>query len=117
MHELSVAMSIIEGVEEEAERHQGYVTAIHLKLGLLSGIVKEALLSAFEMAREQSATLQKAQLIIEDVPVIANCPSCRQQQPVSSIQWFCCSVCSTPVSDVVQGKELEVVALEIQDGS
>ena len=46
MHELSIAMSIVEMAEEEAAKHGGVqVTAIHLKLGALSGVVKEALLS------------------------------------------------------------------------
>lgn len=55
MHELSIAMSILEGVEEEVVR-QGYgaVEAIHIRIGPLSGIVPEALLGAFEMAREQT---------------------------------------------------------------
>jgi len=50
MHELSVAMSLIDAVEEEAPRHGGRVVAVHLKLGPLSGVAKEALLSAFELA-------------------------------------------------------------------
>lgn len=55
MHELSIAMSILEGVEEEVIR-QGYgaVEAVHVRIGTLSGIVPEALVSAFEIAREQT---------------------------------------------------------------
>jgi hydrogenase nickel incorporation protein HypA/HybF len=40
MHELSIAMSIVELAEEEAERRGVQVTAVHLKLGALSGVVK-----------------------------------------------------------------------------
>ncbi len=54
MHELSIAMSIVEMAEEEAERHGGRVAAVHLKLGKLSGVVKEALLSSYEMACEDT---------------------------------------------------------------
>ena len=72
MHELSIAMSIVEmAQEEEAAKHGGVqVTAIHLKLGALSGVVKEALVSAYEMAREDTP-LQGAALVIEEVPVMA----------------------------------------------
>ncbi len=52
MHELSIAMSIVELAEEEAERRGVQVTAVHLKLGLLSGVVKDALLSCHEIACE-----------------------------------------------------------------
>jgi hydrogenase nickel incorporation protein HypA/HybF len=68
MHELSIAVSILEIAEEESEqRGNTPVEAIHLKLGLLSGIVKDALNSAFELAVEQSA-FPKCRLIIEEIP-------------------------------------------------
>src|SRR6202050_5864873 len=50
MHELSIAMSIVELAEEEAERRSVQVNAVHLKLGALSGVAKEALLSCYELA-------------------------------------------------------------------
>ena len=47
MHELSIAMGILELTEEESEKRGGvHVDAIHVRLGPLSGVVKEALLSA-----------------------------------------------------------------------
>jgi Zn finger protein HypA/HybF involved in hydrogenase expression len=39
MHELSIAMSIVELAQEEAERRGIQVDAVHLKLGALSGVV------------------------------------------------------------------------------
>jgi hydrogenase nickel incorporation protein HypA/HybF len=114
MHELSIAISIVELAEEEAERRGVQVNAVHLKLGALSGVVKDALLSCYEMACEGTA-LQGSRLLVEDLPVVIFCPRCRAQRPLSSMQLFCCSECGTPCSEIVQGKELEVVALEIQE--
>jgi hydrogenase nickel incorporation protein HypA/HybF len=114
MHELSIAISIVELAEEEAERRGVQVNAVHLKLGALSGVVKDVLLSCYEMACEGTA-LQGSRLLVEDVPVVIFCPRCRAQRPLSSMQLFCCSECGTPCSEIVQGKELEVVALEIQE--
>ncbi|MFZ0321082.1 MAG: hydrogenase maturation nickel metallochaperone HypA [Candidatus Sulfotelmatobacter sp.] len=114
MHEPSIAMSIIELAQEESDRRDVQVTAIHLKLGELSGVVKEALLGSFEMACEDTA-LQGVRLIIEEVPVLIFCATCQTQRPISSVQLFCCAECGTPSGDVVQGKELEVVALEIEE--
>jgi hydrogenase nickel incorporation protein HypA/HybF len=117
MHELSIAMSIVEMAEEEsAARGAAQITAVHLKLGALSGVVKDALMSAYEMACEETP-LQGSRLVIEEVPVMALCPSCRDRRPVSSVQLFCCAECGTPVSEIVQGKELEVFALEISQES
>jgi hydrogenase nickel incorporation protein HypA/HybF len=114
MHELSIAMSIIELAQEESERRGVQVNAVHLKLGALSGVVKEALQGSFEMACEDTS-LKGVKLIIEELPVLVFCKSCRAQRPISSVQLFCCAECGTPSAEVVQGKELEVVALEIEE--
>lgn len=114
MHELSIALSILEMAAEEAEQRGGVqVTGIHMKLGPLSGVVKEALLSAYEIARE-SSSLPEAQLVIEETPLRAHCPTCRTTRAVVSVQRLCCIECGTPTPQVVSGRELEVVALEIQ---
>ena len=114
MHELSIAMSIVELVEEEAERRGVQIEAVHLRLGALSGVVKNALLSCYKMACENTP-LQGSRLAVEEVPVVIFCPGCRAQRPLSSLQLFCCPECRTPCSEIVQGKELEVFALEIQE--
>jgi hydrogenase nickel incorporation protein HypA/HybF len=114
MHELSIALNLLDIAAEEAQRRgAAQVFSIHLKLGPLSGVVKEALLSAYEMAREGSP-LAEARLVIEDVPVTVHCLTCQADQPVVSIQELCCARCGTPSAEVVSGRELELVALEIQ---
>jgi hydrogenase nickel incorporation protein HypA/HybF len=113
MHELSIALSVVEMAEEEAERRGVRVEAVHVRLGLLSGVVKEALLSAYEIARE-GGPLAEASLVIEEVAVLAHCPACQAARAVRSVQQLCCAVCGSPTSEVIQGRELEVVALEVQ---
>jgi hydrogenase nickel incorporation protein HypA/HybF len=114
MHELSIALSILEMAEEEAERRGARrVIGIHLKLGALSGVDPAALRSAYELASEMSA-LQGAALVVAEVPVIVHCPRCAADRPVVSATHLCCSVCGTPTPQVVAGRELEVVALEIE---
>ncbi|MDQ3684240.1 MAG: hydrogenase maturation nickel metallochaperone HypA [Acidobacteriota bacterium] len=114
MHELSIALSMIEMAEEEATRRGGVkVFAIHLKLGQLSGVVKDALLFSYEIAC-QGTSLEGSQLIIEEIPVAVYCPTCQAETEIASLQRFCCMTCGTLTSDVVRGKELEVVALEIE---
>ena len=69
MHELSIAMSIVELAEEEIERRGNVqITAVHLKLGALSGVVKEALLASYEMACE-GTSLAGSRLVVEDLPL------------------------------------------------
>lgn len=116
MHELSIAVSIVDLVQEEANSRGGFqVEAVHLKLGLLSGVVKEALLFSFELACEQTP-LHGSKLVIEEVPVLVNCPNCRAQRAVRSLQCFCCAECGTPVYEVVAGREIFVTAVEVRQG-
>jgi hydrogenase nickel incorporation protein HypA/HybF len=113
MHELSIAMSIVDAAVEESQRRGVQVSAVHLRLGALSGVVKDALLFSYEVAC-QDTPLQGSQLIVEDVPVIVFCQQCQQERTLSSVQLFACPQCGSPTMDVRQGKELEVFALEVQ---
>ena len=115
MHELSIALSILDLVEAEADRRGGVrVLAVHLKLGPLSGVVPEALTSAFELAREGSS-FDNCRLVINEVPIVVYCPMCKSEQEPVSIQCLCCSQCGTPTPQVVHGPEMEVSAMEIAD--
>ena len=115
MHELSIAMSIVEMAEEEADQRGGArVNAVYLKLGALAGVVKEALLSSYELACEGTG-LQGSRLVIEEIPIVVYCPKCLAPRTLDSIQWFACPDRRSPVSEVIHGRELQVVALEIQE--
>jgi hydrogenase nickel incorporation protein HypA/HybF len=115
MHELSIAMSIVELAQEESDLRGGVqVSAIHLRLGSLSGVVKAALQASFEMACE-GTLIQGARLVIEDLPILIACRNCQANRPVSSMQLFCCAECGTPSAEVIQGKEIEVAAMEIEE--
>jgi hydrogenase nickel incorporation protein HypA/HybF len=113
MHELSICLSLLDVAEEEVERRGNpQLEAIHLRLGPLSGVVKEALLSAYELARETTPFATTC-LIIEEVPIVIFCSKCSAERPVRSMQEFCCAQCGTPASDVIHGRELELAALEL----
>jgi len=114
MHELSIAMGIVDAALDEAQRRGVQVSAVHLRLGALSGVVKDALLFSYEVACQDTA-LQGSRLIVEDVPVVVFCPQCQERKTLSSVQSFSCPECGAPTRDILQGKELEVFALEVPE--
>jgi hydrogenase nickel incorporation protein HypA/HybF len=114
MHELSIAMSIVDTAQEEAERRGVRVSAVHLRLGALAGVVKDALLFSYDMAC-QDTPLQGSRLVVEDLPVVVFCPHCQARRSLNSVQSFACPVCGAPTADILQGKELEVFALEVEE--
>ena len=66
MHELSIAISIVEMAEEEAARHgRPRILTVHLRVGSLAGVAKEALLFSYPIACE-GTTLQGSLLAIEE---------------------------------------------------
>lgn len=114
MHELSIAMGIVDAAIDEARQRGVHVSAVHLRLGALSGVVKDALLFSYEVAC-QDTPLAGSRLIVEDVPVVVFCSQCKDTRVLSSVQSFLCPECSTPTMDIRKGKELEVFALEVEE--
>jgi len=115
MHELSIAISMIEMAEQEAaNRGNARVTALHLKLGPLSGVVKDALLFSYNIA-SKGTTLEGSSLVIEDLPIVIYCTECQQEHPIETVQRLCCPVCGTLTPCVVRGRELEISALELEE--
>jgi hydrogenase nickel incorporation protein HypA/HybF len=112
MHELSIALVIVDMAVEESGRHGGgRISTIHLKVGVLAGVVPAALRSSFELAREQTP-LADTELVIEEIPLAAFCTICDAERTLD-FPYLCCPNCGTPTTDIVHGRELEVVALEI----
>lgn len=114
MHELSIAMGIVDAAMDEAQKRGVKVSAVHLRLGALSGVVKDALLFSYEVAC-QDTPLAGSQLIVEDVPVAILCSQCKEKRVLASVQLFVCPECGTPTMHILQGKELEVFALEVEE--
>jgi hydrogenase nickel incorporation protein HypA/HybF len=112
MHELSIAMSIVEIAEQEAKQRNARVSAVHLKLGMLSGVVKDALMFSYGVACD-GTLLEGSNLVIEEVPVEVFCDRCQANRKLASAQWFACPECGTATPIVVHGKELEITGMEV----
>ncbi len=112
MHEMSIALAMIDQISEEAEKHGGgTVEVVHLRIGVLSGIDGQALRFAYELACEDTE-LTGSRLEIESVPLLVYCPGCAVTH-TPSVQEVLCPRCITPAQEILQGRELEVRALEI----
>ncbi len=114
MHELSVALSIVDLARAEGERIGGRVCAVHVRVGALAGVVREALQFSYGIACQDTA-LEGSRLVIDEVPVRVFCPTCRAERVLRSAQLLCCAECGTPTPDVRDGRGLELVALEVEE--
>jgi hydrogenase nickel incorporation protein HypA/HybF len=115
MHELSIALSMIDQVAEESASRGGLdVKAIHMRLGVFAGVDKNALLFAYELACD-GTPLQGSRLIIETVPLLVFCPLCQQQRTPPSVYEICCPVCLTSTPEILSGREMELASLEVAE--
>ena len=113
MHEHSIATSIVERVEGEVWRlGGGRVDAVYVRVGALSGIAEDVLRSSFDRAAE-ATVLQGSRLVIEDMPILIDCPICEGPRPIRGPRDFHCAECGAPAGEVVAGRELLVTALEM----
>lgn len=114
MHELSIAYELVNSAVAAAEDVGGTkVNTVYLRLGALSGVVKDALLFGFEIAA-QGTLLEGAQLVVEETPVVVHCEACAKDVTLASIQHFVCPACGAPTARVVQGREIELRSLEVE---
>jgi hydrogenase nickel incorporation protein HypA/HybF len=114
VHELSIAQSLIELACEAAQQAGAErVGKLSVRIGVLSGVVRESLLFSFELAAEDTACAG-AMLDIEDVPLTVMCPQCQAPQTLTDPWRFVCPDCGTPTAEILTGRELELVSLEIE---
>ena len=92
MHELSIAISMIDEIVEEAENRGGLeVETVYLRLGVFSGVDKDALQFAYRLACE-GTRLEGSRLAIESIPLVIYCSRCRKE---AAPPW---SYCSPPLA-------------------
>jgi len=113
MHELSVALDIIEVAEAKArEKHSPGIQTIKVRLGEFTTIAREALEFAFEVARRGTLAAE-ARLEIEMVAMATRCVSCGPVEEAVRGLCLLCPQCGLPL-EVVAGKELQIEYLELQ---
>jgi hydrogenase nickel incorporation protein HypA/HybF len=114
MHELSIAQSIIKVVEKSLPvNFIDTVSAVHLSIGILSGIELEALTFAFSIIRKDSL-LHSAELEIEIVNGKAVCNKCLQEFECNEFGKACPHCNSFSVS-ITGGKDMKVLRISVAD--
>ena len=112
MHELSIALNIVDGVLEEAEQRGGLrVAAVHLRLGPLAGVDEQALLFAYPLACE-GTPVEGSRLVVQRTCARLYCPACERECAPVSLYDLRCPICSGSDARIVHGTELEITALE-----
>lgn len=113
MHELSMIANLFEILEEKAkEKNATRITGVKLQVGLLSGVVPELLLTAFDMYKKDTIAAT-AQLEINEVPLKIVCQDC-QEEMIKEDYVFICSKCGSTNLKTLTGTELYLEKMEME---
>jgi hydrogenase nickel incorporation protein HypA/HybF len=115
MHELSIVSSIVDSVIVSLASYPGaQVKEVRLRVGALASVVEDSLHFCYQIATEDTP-LAGSVLIVKTLPVVMHCEPCAQDVELPSLQSFRCPQCGQPVSDLRQGRELEIESVEIEE--
>lgn len=114
MHELSVALSLVQAADRAAKRAGAErVNFLRVRIGTMAGVVPEALQFGYEVAT-RGTLLEGSALRIETVPVAVYCAECDEEREMPALHGFRCPVCRSTAARIVRGKELEVLDMEVE---
>ncbi|MFE7931502.1 hydrogenase maturation nickel metallochaperone HypA [Streptomyces sp. NPDC057456] len=117
MHEMSVALAVVDQVAEAAER-AGDVTAVRsvrLQVGELAGVVPDSLAFCFELVCA-GTLLEGAELVTEAVLGRARCTPCAHEWAVGMPPRLTCPACDGTTTDLLAGRELRIAAVQWETG-
>lgn len=112
MHEFSIAQQILTVVMKNVDR-PARVREVGVKVGVVSGIVIDALELGFEAAKQHTA-LNQAKLIMEVHPRNAQCRACGGESQVTAA-WCHCPICQSPDVVCSGGDDLTISYVEVDD--
>ena len=111
MHELAIAESVVQIASRHADGRQ--VTKVYLKVGHLRQVVPSALAFSFELVA-QGTPVEGAELEMEEIPVTGKCRECGAESRLERFP-LQCMTCGGFDLEILQGEELYVESLELEE--
>jgi hydrogenase nickel incorporation protein HypA/HybF len=111
LHELAIAESVVQIADRHANGRR--VTKVYLKVGHLRQVVPSALAFSFELVA-QGTPVEGAELEMEEVPVMGKCRECGAESRLEQFP-LQCGVCRGFDLQILEGEELYVESLELEE--
>jgi hydrogenase nickel incorporation protein HypA/HybF len=113
MHEMSIALSVIDAVTTRAlQEGGGRVTEIELAIGSLAGVQLESLRFCFSAA-SRGTLAEHAEIVIHERHAEAQCVDCSSRFAIGSYLARC-PVCAGYRFTVVSGEEFSIQSITIE---
>ena len=116
MHEMGIAQQLaqiaLDAIPGDVEAPR--VEILNLKIGKLAAVVEHSLTFCFEIIARDTP-LEGVKLVIESVPVKIQCQGCHRTWEVDT-PMFQCPDCQDTKVEMISGREIEIISLELADG-
>ena len=114
MHELSLAMSVKEIVEEAAKSNGSTkVNEVNIVVGSFSSVVPDALEFAMEVAKK-GTVFENAKINIRTEKAVVNCSECGKDTEIEDYIFKCAS-CGSGAVRVITGDRMYVESIDIEN--
>jgi hydrogenase nickel incorporation protein HypA/HybF len=110
MHELAITESVVEAVAERVG--DAKVTRVVLEIGMLSGVLPDALRFCFDFCTE-ATVLQGAALEIIEIPGRGHCQDCNTEVALEGPVALC--TCGSANLEFLSGQELRIREVELSN--
>jgi len=113
MHEMAIAQSIMDIVEQEMARNGvTKVSTIRLVVGEFTAVVPQSLNFCFEIITKDTP-LEGVKLDMEPMPLTGRCTACGEEFAIRDYR-FICPKCESKDIETISGKELFVKEIEAE---
>lgn len=114
MHEIGIVSGILKTVIDAArEAGASRVVCVLVRIGDMREVVPESLDFAWEVFREDDPLTREATLQVEEVHPLSRCLACGEEFSHDRFH-LRCPKCGDARTCVLQGRELDIVSMEVE---
>ena len=111
MHEMSIAQSIVEIVDDVVKGRADSVEKVFVEVGALVAVVPDSLEFCYD-AITSGTPLEGSKLVIREIPIRVRCSDCERESEVESFV-FRCPACDGRSLKMLSGNEFSVTEIEV----
>ena len=113
MHEMSIAQSILDIVDEYMTNENGRkLLEVAVEVGELTAVVPDSLIFCYESLVD-SSPYRDSKIRINVIPLTGTCPDCSKSFKIEKFE-FLCPTCQSSNISVDGGQELRITHLEVE---
>ena len=113
MHEMSITVNVISIVTDQMKKNGATkLNKLKVKVGRMTAVEPDSLRFCFEVCIK-GTPIEGAILDIEEVPIMGRCDTCDSNFRMENYFISTCPDCGGAAADIVSGRELDIVSMEV----